>query len=72
MLPAHAPQRLAVRRHKAAVMLDISVRTLDQYAKDGLISCTCVGAGKRKIVLYSVADLDAFLARQATTAGDAK
>jgi phage terminase Nu1 subunit (DNA packaging protein) len=69
MNPAHAPQRLAVRRRKAAALLDISVRHLDQLTKDGLLPCTRVGAGKRKTVLYSVAVLEAWLARQAAPAG---
>jgi hypothetical protein len=71
MIPAHAPQRLAVRRREAARLLDISIRHLDQLTKDKLIPCTRVGAGKRKTVLYSIVALQDFLARQAVPAGGA-
>jgi hypothetical protein len=39
-----------------------------QLTKDGTIPAVRVGGGKRRVVLYRVADLDAWLARQATAA----
>jgi DNA-binding transcriptional MerR regulator len=59
---------LALRPRDAARMLGVSPRTLWGWTRDKLIPCVRVGTGKRKTVLYSVADLRAWLARQAETA----
>ena len=63
---------LALRPREAAKALSISPRLLWQLSKDGLIPCARVGTGKRKTVLYSVADLQAWLSQQAsmTTGGN--
>ncbi len=67
MFPALALM-LALRPRKAAKALDISPRLLWQLTKDGHIPCVRVGTGKRKTVLYPVADLQAWLTRQAAVA----
>lgn len=56
---------LAIRPREAAKALGISPRLLWQLTKDGHIPCVRVGSGKRKTVLYPVADLQAWLTRQA-------
>ena len=62
---------LALRPREEAKALSISPRLLWQLSKDGIIPCARVGTGKRKTVLYSVADLQAWLSQQAspTTGG---
>ena len=52
---------LALRRREAAKQLGISERSLFTLTKDGDIPCRRVGSGKRRMVLYRVADLDAWL-----------
>jgi predicted site-specific integrase-resolvase len=56
---------LALRPRDAARMLGVSPRTLWGWTRDKLIPCVRVGTGKRKTVLYAVADLQAWLTRQA-------
>jgi excisionase family DNA binding protein len=55
---------LALRPRDAAKALGISPRLLWQLTKDGTIPCVRVGNGKRKAVLYPLADLHAWLTRQ--------
>jgi excisionase family DNA binding protein len=59
---------LALRPREAAKALGISPRLLWQLTKDGHIPCVRVGTGKRRTVLYPLADLQAWLSRQAATA----
>jgi predicted site-specific integrase-resolvase len=59
---------LALRPRATARMLGVSPRTLWGWTRDKLIPCVRVGTGKRKIVLYSVADLRAWLTRQTEAA----
>lgn len=59
---------LALRPREAAKALGISTRHLWQLTKDGLIPCVRVGNGKRRTVLYPLADLQAWLTRQAVPA----
>jgi excisionase family DNA binding protein len=56
---------LALRPRHAAKALGISERLLWQLTHDGHIPCVRVGSGKRQTVLYPVADLRAWLSRQA-------
>ena len=62
------PSPLALRPRTAAKSLSISPRHLWQLTKDGLIPCVRLGTGKRKTVLYSVADLQAWLNGQSKQA----
>jgi predicted site-specific integrase-resolvase len=55
---------LALRPRDAARMLGVSPRTLWGWTRAGIVPCVRVGAGKRRTVLYPVADLRAWLARQ--------
>ncbi len=57
---------LALRPRGAARMLGVSPRTLWGWTRDKLIPCVRVGTGKRRTVLYPVADLQAWLSRQTT------
>lgn len=60
---------LALRPREAAKALGISARTLwGLTAPRGPIPCVRVGSGKRQSVLYPVAMLDAWLARNAEVA----
>jgi len=59
---------LAVRPRQAAKLLGVSSRTLYEWTRRGLIPSVRVGHGRRKVVLYPVADLRAWLARQTTSA----
>jgi excisionase family DNA binding protein len=63
MNPLQSP--LALRPREAAKALGISPRHLWQLTKDGQIPCVRVGSGKRRTVLYPVADLQTWLTRQA-------
>ena len=65
---ANLPSPLALRPREAAKALGISPRLLWQLTKDGHIPCVRVGSGKRRTVLYPLADLQAWLTRQAATA----
>jgi len=64
METAKTPVPLALRPREAAKALGISARHLWQLTKDGRIPCVRVGGGKRKTVLYPVADLQAWLSRE--------
>lgn len=59
---------LAMRPVDAAKALGISPRLLWQLTHDGVIPCVRVGSGKRRTVLYPLADLQAWLSRQAQAA----
>jgi excisionase family DNA binding protein len=54
-----------LRPREAAKALGISPRLLWQLTKDGQVPCVRVGCGKRKSVLYPLAELQAWLTRQA-------
>lgn len=60
-------RRLALRPREAAKALGISSRHLWQLTQDGIIPCARVGTGKRKSVLYPVAELEAWLSQQTET-----
>jgi excisionase family DNA binding protein len=68
MVPTDPSSLLALRPREAAKALGISARHLWQLTKDGLIPCVRVGSGKRKTVLYPVAQLQAWLSRESNTA----
>jgi excisionase family DNA binding protein len=72
MVPTDLSSPLALRPREAAKALGISARHLWQLTKDGHIPCVRVGSGTRKTVLYSVTELQAWLARQtvATKGGE--
>jgi predicted DNA-binding transcriptional regulator AlpA len=60
---------LALRPREAAKALGISARTLwNLTAPRGPIPCVRIGRGKRKSVLYPVAELQAWLAQQTVQA----
>jgi excisionase family DNA binding protein len=59
------PEALALRPREAAKALGISPRLLWQLTHDGVIPCVRVGSGKRRTVLYPIADIQAWLSRQA-------
>jgi len=61
------PSPLALRPRDAAKALGISARHLWQLTKDRRIPCVRVGSGKRQTVLYPVAELQAWLSREAHT-----
>jgi hypothetical protein len=65
MVPTDLSAPLALRPRDAAKALGISPRHLWQLTRDGLVPCVRVGCGRRKTVLYPVADLQAWLTRQA-------
>jgi predicted site-specific integrase-resolvase len=67
MFPIDDSHPLALRPRPAARALSISPRLLWQLTKDGVIPCIRVGSGKRRTVLYPIADLQAWLAREAGT-----
>jgi excisionase family DNA binding protein len=66
MTPTTDSPPLALRPREAAKALGISPRLLWQLTHDGHVPCARVGSGKRQTVLYPVADLQAWLTRQAT------
>jgi excisionase family DNA binding protein len=68
MSPTSVSSPLALRPRAAAKTLGISPRFLWQLTKDGHIPCVRVGSGKRRTVLYPLADLQAWLTRQAAPA----
>jgi excisionase family DNA binding protein len=55
---------LTLRAHQAARALGISPRLLWQLTRDGVIPHVRIGSGRRKVVLYSVDALKAWLAQQ--------
>jgi excisionase family DNA binding protein len=61
------PPALSLRPRDAAKALGISPRHLWQLTKDGIVPCVRVGTGKRRTVLYPLADLQAWLTRQAAS-----
>ena len=63
--------RLALRPREAAKALGISPRHLWQLTHDGQIPCVRIGSGKRRTVLYPVADLQDWLSRQAQSEKEA-
>jgi len=63
---------LALRPREAAKALGISPRLLWQLTKDGHVPCVRVGSGRRRTVLYPLADLQAWLTRQAATAKESE
>jgi len=64
-------ESLALRPREAAKALGISARTLwGLTAPRGPIPCLRIGHGRRKTVLYPVADLQAWLRRHAEKGGD--
>jgi excisionase family DNA binding protein len=69
MVPTDLSAPLALRPREAAKALGISARHLWQLTKDGHIPCVRVGSGTRKTVLYPVAELQAWLTRQAQAKG---
>jgi excisionase family DNA binding protein len=71
MIPMALSSPLALRPREAAKALGISPRLLWQLTKDGHVPCVRIGSGKRKTVLYPVADLQAWLTRQTTHAAPA-
>lgn len=66
MTPDRTPPPLALRPRDAAKALGISPRLLWQLTKDERIPCIRVGSGKRKSVLYSVAELQIWLTKSST------
>lgn len=68
MTAEHDQPPLALRPRDAARLLNISPRTLWEWTRAGLVPCVRVGTGKRRTVLYPVADLQAWLTRQAAAA----
>jgi excisionase family DNA binding protein len=70
MISANVSSPLALRPREAAKALGISARLLWQLTKDGHVPCLRVGSGKRRTVLYPLADLQAWLTRQALAKGD--
>lgn len=64
MTPTDNVPTLALRPREAAKALGISARHLWGLTRDGHIPCVRVGSGARKTVLYPVAELQAWLARQ--------
>lgn len=61
---------LALRPRQAARALGISSRHLWQLTRDGHIPCVRIGRGKRRTVLYPIADLEAWLSRNSSTGGE--
>lgn len=68
MATASIQTPLALRPREAAKSLGISPRLLWQLTHDGHIPCVRVGSGKRRTVLYPLAELQAWLTRQAGAA----
>ena len=68
MVPTDLSSPLALRPREAAKALGISARHLWQLTKDGHIPCVRLGSGKRRTVLYPLAEMQAWLTRQAATA----
>jgi excisionase family DNA binding protein len=68
MVPTDLSAPLALRPREAARMLSVSPRTLWEWTRTGILPSVRVGTGRRKTVLYPVAELQAWLARQAAPA----
>ena len=67
MVPTDLSSPLALRPREAAKALGISPRLLWQLTHDGQIPCVRVGTGKRRTVLYPIADLQEWLTRRVAT-----
>jgi len=65
MTAEDAQPPLALRPRAAARVLGISPRTLWEWSRAGIIPCVRVGTGRRKTILYSVSDLQAWLSTKA-------
>lgn len=63
---------LALRPREAAKLLSISERTLFEWCKHGLIPHRKIAVGKRAVVLFSVAELERWLAERSTSAEGGK
>lgn len=61
----HVSSQLALRPREAAKALGISPRTLWSWTKRGLVPHVRVGNGRRQVVLYPVAQLQAWMAARA-------
>jgi excisionase family DNA binding protein len=59
------PSPLALRPRDAARVLGVSPRTLWEWTRAGIVPCVRVGTGKRRVVLYPMGALQAWLVRQA-------
>ena len=68
MTADNPPSPLALRPREAARLLGISPRTLWEWTRAGLVPCVRIGTGKRRTVLYPVADLQTWLSSQAERA----
>lgn len=64
MAPDCDPRPLALRPREAAKALGISPRSLWQLTNDGKIPCVRLGGGKRRTVIYPIADLQAWLTQE--------
>ncbi|REK24791.1 MAG: DNA-binding protein [Planctomycetota bacterium] len=65
-MATQSAESLALRPREAATALGISPRTLwGLTTPRGPIPCVRIGQGKRQTVLYPVAELQAWLSRQA-------
>lgn len=64
MTTDNTPPPLALRPRDAARLLGVSPRTLWGWTRVGIVPCVRVGTGKRRTVLYPVADLQTWLTRQ--------
>jgi len=61
----HQSEPLAYRLRQAAQLLGISQRVLWQMARDGEIPCAYIGTGRRKLLLFPVESLKAWLLERA-------
>jgi len=59
---------LALRLPQAARLLNVSPRTLWGWAKKGRVPVCRVGTGRRRVLLFPTAELQAWLARQTQAA----
>jgi excisionase family DNA binding protein len=66
MVPSDHPP-LALRLPQAARLLNVSTRTLWEWAKSGRVPVCRVGTGRRRVLLFPTAELQAWLSRQAET-----
>jgi len=69
LTPTNRTAPLALRPRDAARVLGVSPRLLwDLSAPRGPIPCVRLGSGKRKTVVYSIAELQAWLKRHSEAA----
>ena len=64
MVPTDLSSPLALRPREAARALNISPRLLWQLTRDGIVPHARIGSGRRKTILYPVAELQTWLAQQ--------